>query len=247
MRATRDGRHCGGAERLVTESDWPDALQKVSDRARSYGGDTEIFITSELIPADTIQRRHPLPVRTMPAKTTAEARSSAARLLSRCGVSEAAITTALDLLDRGPGPNNSVMRGGVVMDAATGERLEPDRERGVRATRVDFTAQCRSKTAAALAAEGLTNLRVIEALAIATKSCWSGSCAEICWSDDPDYVAGYVAGSSIGYCRFRQIKEPGVAVGGRVFFLASASGAPEFIARLERAPLLIDLAPVVSG
>jgi len=38
--------------------------------------------------------------------------------------------------------------------------------------------------------------------------------AEICMSDDPDYVTGYVAAPSIGYQRTTRLKEPGGPDGG---------------------------------
>lgn len=41
--------------------------------------------------------------------------------------------------------------------------------------------------------------------------------AEICMSDDPDYVTGYVAALSIGYRRITKLKAPGSPDGGRIF------------------------------
>ena len=32
-----------------------------------------------------------------------------------------------------------------------------------------------------------------------------GVVAELCWSDDPDYTTGYVAGKNIGYVRIKPI------------------------------------------
>ena len=44
-----------------------------------------------------------------------------------------------------------------------------------------------------------------------------GIVGEICVSDDPDYVTGYVATKEIGYCRITTIKEMGDPCGGRIF------------------------------
>jgi 6-carboxyhexanoate--CoA ligase len=43
--------------------------------------------------------------------------------------------------------------------------------------------------------------------------------AELCWSDDPDYTAGYVASLTTGYVRFPFLKERGDEKGGRAFFV----------------------------
>ena len=45
-----------------------------------------------------------------------------------------------------------------------------------------------------------------EALALATKVIWSGVVAELCWSDEPEYVAGYVATARHGSVRFPNFK-----------------------------------------
>ena len=47
--------------------------------------------------------------------------------------------------------------------------------------------------------------------------------AEICWSDDPDYVAGYVASRHGGYVRFPHMKERGDPLGGRIYFVDAHS------------------------
>ena len=71
-----------------------------------------------------------------------------------------------------------------------------------------------------LAAIGLTHFRTREALALATKVAHApGIIAELCWSDDPDYTAGYVASPRIGYVRFPVLKLPDDPRGGRVFFV----------------------------
>lgn len=43
--------------------------------------------------------------------------------------------------------------------------------------------------------------------------------AELCWSDDPDYVVGYVGSVKNGYRRIPVLKEKHCPIGGRVFFL----------------------------
>ena len=84
------------------------------------------------------------------------------------------------------------MRGAMLLDADTLERLEPDAERGLRATYMD----------AERTAKGASDCKnhFAEAVVLATKVIHAPHIvAEICVSDDPDYVTGYVAAQSFGY------------------------------------------------
>jgi 6-carboxyhexanoate--CoA ligase len=108
----------------------------------------------------------------------------------------------------------------MIMDAQSGERLEPDRERGVRASRFDWSDNAGHEISHRLAALGLAHFRTREALALATKAAHApGMVAELCWSDDPDYTAGYAASLRTGYVRFPFLKQVGDAKGGRAFFV----------------------------
>jgi 6-carboxyhexanoate--CoA ligase len=50
--------------------------------------------------------------------------------------------------------------------------------------------------------------RVKEALMLATKvSAHPATVAELCWSDDPEYITGYVASKKQGYQRIMKLKE----------------------------------------
>jgi 6-carboxyhexanoate--CoA ligase len=240
MRASREGRHLGGAERLVSQGDWSEAVEELAARARAYPGPEDVRLTSEPVLSCAVSLTAAPPVRTLVAETPELARKLAAGLLEQAGVCGSIARSAIGLLDRGPAPGGGVMRGGVVMDAATGERLESDSRRGVRATRMDYTPRCRSALAAWLHERGLTSHRTMEAIVVAAKVLWSGAIAELCWSDDPDYLAGYVASPEAGYCRFDNIKQPGRPIGGRVFFLASAEDMPAFVQRMEHDAILVD-------
>jgi 6-carboxyhexanoate--CoA ligase len=108
----------------------------------------------------------------------------------------------------------------MIVDAQNGKRLEPDQERGVRASRFDWTDEALDAITRKLAAIGLTHFRTHEALALATKVAYApGILAELCWSDEPDYIAGYVASRKIGYVRFPILKLHGDSRGGRAFFV----------------------------
>jgi 6-carboxyhexanoate--CoA ligase len=112
------------------------------------------------------------------------------------------------------------MRGAIIMDSQTGERLEPDPERGVRVSRFDWDERTLVKIKRGLEAIGLTHFRTYEALALATKVAHAPCLvAELCWSDEPSYTAGYVASQALGYVRFPMLKQKGDPCGGRVFYV----------------------------
>ena len=76
-------------------------------------------------------------------------------------------------------------RGALLVDAHSFTRLEKDPERGVRASCMDFQGTYRSVS---------KKEHFLEALILASKVAHApGICAELCVSDDPDYVTGYVA------------------------------------------------------
>lgn len=134
------------------------------------------------------------------------------------------------------------------MDAITGERLEYDPARGVRVSRMDLLSTSRPDVEALLAAAGLGHHRVIEALVLSGKVLQApGIVAELCWSDAPDYVTGYVAAPQRGYQRISQLKTAGDKHGGRVFFVdRSKVAVPVLVDYLERQPVLFDDAGTIS-
>jgi 6-carboxyhexanoate--CoA ligase len=125
------------------------------------------------------------------------------------------------------------MRGAMLYDIATGERLEPDYERGVRATYMD-----------ALRSSDVDSQKnhFNEAIVLATKVANApGMVAELCVSDDPEYVTGYVASKEMGYVRIMKMKELGDENGGRIFLFDSRKAkAEECIEYLQKKKVLVD-------
>ncbi len=134
------------------------------------------------------------------------------------------------------------MRGAVILDVQTGNRMEKDPARGIRATRMDLTAECRDTLVVHLQQAGLGHRRVVEALVLAGKVMSSpGFVAELCWSDDPEYVAGYVASPLQGYQRISALKPKGDSIGGRIFFVdSSAVEVSEMTDYVENQPVLFN-------
>jgi 6-carboxyhexanoate--CoA ligase len=234
------GRHLSGGERLVAANEVEAAALALLRRARERGPDF-VRLTVERVPAAQVERIPCLPVTTVAAPDPAAARAIADELIGEAGVSVRAIETAFALLTGGTG--GAPMRGAALIDAASGERREPDPRRGVRVSHFDYAPDARPAAQRELARHGLTHHRTLEALALASKVIGSGVLAELCWSDDADYMAGYVATAGTGYVRFPAFRPAG-ATGGRVFFLRPGAVIADCLERLERRPVLIE-GPVV--
>jgi 6-carboxyhexanoate--CoA ligase len=171
----------------------------------------------------------------------ATGRSAASRILQLQGVSDKSVRSAFNLLSNGGASFDLNIRGAMIIDVVDGERLEPDHARGIRASRFDWTDEALDKMTKKLAAIGLKHFRTHEALALATKVAHApGIIAELCWSDDPDYTAGYVASPRIGYVRFPVLKLPDDPRGGRIFFVdRNTLDIEAFISYLQFEPVLI--------
>jgi 6-carboxyhexanoate--CoA ligase len=65
--------------------------------------------------------------------------------LEEAGIRKDLAKKAIELLEKGANPKGGNMRGAVLMDIKTGERLEPDQERGIRTVRVDWKDRRRNK------------------------------------------------------------------------------------------------------
>jgi 6-carboxyhexanoate--CoA ligase len=221
MRASAGGRHLSGAERLVPAEMISGTVQELVERARGKGIDPDqVVITIDSLQGALVRNIHALDLTAVAAHDLAECRSAGKQVLQAAGVSLVAVDNAFMHLDQGPAPSGNSMRGAMLMDAVTGERLEPDRERGVRVSRFDWSSEAYAAIDRELSRIGLTHFRTREALSLASKVAHApGVIAELCWSDDPDYSAGYASSLSGGYFRFPIMKEKGRATGGRAFFV----------------------------
>ena len=161
-------------------------------------------------------------------------RKAAVEELVKAGVStEAAavgISSIINLQDS--------MRGAMLLDADTGLRVDSLGERGVRVSKMDCDNSERYE--ARLLEKGLLGDHVREALVLASKVASAvGIVAELCWSDDPEYVTGYVASAKYGYKRIPVMKEYGNPIGGRVFFVEQGTDVQKLITYLQDQVVLI--------
>ena len=205
MRASRDGVHTSGAERIVQAAAIPKLAATLAERALSHakGAPDFINVKVERVMASPL-RLKALAVTTHRAETPGEGWAIARRLLAADGISR--IDEIIPLFRETYG-----MRGAMLLDADTLERLEPDPVRGVRATFMDEASDATRSVSP-------VKDHYAEAVVLATKVANApGIVGEICMSDDPDYVTGYVATRRVGYARITCLKRLGDPAGGRIF------------------------------
>lgn len=222
MRASEQGRHISGAERIVPASSIPDVITALSNRALGHpnGQPDQLNIKVELI-REPIIRVPALQVREVASGSPQDTRAFLERFLAERGYSP----TALELLYRVTG-----LRGAMLIDAHTGHRLDAKEDRGVRVTAMDHENSEISTY----------KQHFSEALALASKvNAHPNIAAELCISDDPDYTTGYLAHEGI-YYRLQHCKDPGAAIGTRVFLYdGPASEVATAIEWLEHAPVVV--------
>ncbi len=242
MRASKGEQHISGAERISCAKNIDDIVKSLLARARSKGIlPGTIAINIESLQNLPVRFLSALDVLTVNAPELHAGRTAAAMTLKKLGVSGQAVSRAITLLSNGASPSGKTMRGSIVMDAQNGERLEPDQERGIRVSRFDYADSASTLVNERLHALGLTHFRTREALALATKVANAPAViAELCWSDDPDYTAGYVA-SLQGYVRFPHLKKKDDQKGGRVIFVDPTKLVLDaLIEHLQSEPVIIN-------
>ena len=231
MRASQEGRHISGAERIVPSAAVPAVVAQLAARALEHSKGVPDSVNVKVERPGEIVRLKSLPVATNVTRTPAEGRALAADLLRAAGIGRIDEIMALFR-------ETYSMRGAMLLDADTLERLEPDRARGVRATCMDAADSIAKGSAA-------DKNHYAEAIVLATKVQHApGIVAEICVSDDPDYVTGYVATRGIGYQRITVVKEKGDPSGGRIFlYRGSREQVPETIRFLEQQAVIVEDVP----
>lgn len=232
MRAAEGERHISGAERIASVDKIGDVIAALANRAahHSLGEPDFINIKLERIAPEEVRRVPALAISTRPAETIDGSFRIMEELLTAEGLT---VEEAAGVVSQVR--SVKAMRGAMLYDVAVGQRVEPDRERGIRVTYMD-AEECST-------ASGKNHFR--EALVLATKVAnGPGMIAELCISDDPEYVTGYFASKSAGYVRLTPLKEMGDSHGGRVFICDSRRGnIDELIKYLEKTPVIVENVP----
>ena len=249
MHASLNGGHLSGGEQLVSFEQLQHQTLMLLERAFAHerGAADSVSITIDPV-LDTDLLYGSLPrVETRTFKDVGTSRNHAHELLEHSGVTSIAARSAIEFLDSGPAPGNRVMRGAMLIDCDTGDRLEADASRGVRVSRIGIESSTAKELDALLHEAELEVTRVREAITLAAKvMAGPGVVAELCWSDDPSYVTGYVAAAGL-YTRLTPLKTHGSAYGGRAFFVRPETDMSALVNYLEKKPFLVNVLGQAAG
>ncbi|MEZ0323507.1 MAG: 6-carboxyhexanoate--CoA ligase [Hydrogenothermaceae bacterium] len=232
MRASYRGRHISGGERIVEESKVETVINSLLKRPKIY--DFLNIKVEEIKDIEYIQRS--LDIENINFEDYISANSFAIEIINReTGIDKHITKHYIDLVHKGASTCGEVMRGAMIVNPK-GERIEIDRDRGIRTTNIDF--ENREYVEEKLLEKGFT-YRTVDALAIATKNLKSEYIlAEYCVSDDPNYITGYVALKD-RYIRLSPLKEKGNPKGGRIYFVKNDTNLVELYNYLEKKSFLI--------
>ena len=232
-------QHISGAERIVARENVEAVCSAMVKRAMTHSkGDPDfINVKIEKVHESDIRILKALPVTRVDVDTWQEGLEKAFELItplmgngSDNQRSSQELREKLQELLKATFP----MRGAMLYDIATGKRLEPDQDRGVRATYMD-----------ALQGNVVDSCKnhFNEAIVLATKVANApGMVAEFCISDDPNYITGYVASKELGYVRIMKMKEKGDENGGRIFLFDSRKAdTEECIDYLQKKKVLVEV------
>ncbi|MBD1379545.1 6-carboxyhexanoate--CoA ligase [Metabacillus arenae] len=240
MRSAKEGsheqgeKHISGGELLSTYNDIKHAVNALLEKGLTHSRGRPDFmqIQFECI-NDPIKLVNPLQVMTNEVESAGKGQALARKLLEQAGIPRKSIEKAYDQITEYSG-----IRGAIMLDIHSGERIDDRKEKGVRVSRMDWLDTNFEKWADHCQIP--QNPRVKEALVLATKvSEHPATIAELCWSDDPDYITGYVASKKLGYRRITKLKEFGDEQGCRIFFVNGLEDLNSYIHYLEKQPVFV--------
>lgn len=225
MRASKQGRHISGAERICPASAIPQVSQALTARALNHPHGEPDDISLRVQQLDAVTRIPALRVQSHNVRSVDDARGFFREFLASRGYSPRALDQLLSVTG---------LRGAMIVDARTGQRLDPNLERGVRATCMD------ADTDWSLPELQHGKQHAHEAIVLASKVAHAPRIvAEFCISDDPNYTTGYLATGSV-YHRIPHCKDPGSTIGTRVFLYdASHEQLPATIDYIEHTAVLV--------
>lgn len=229
MRASKKGEHISGAETIIDDEKYIESTTKeFIKRALSHENGLPDFINIKIerINKNEVMYITHLPIKTIYCKNKEEARKIAKDILKNEGINKHLIKKAFEIIDNGG------MRGASILNLK-GERLEPDKERGVRVKNISTTKELKEN----ILKNNIGTDRTVDAIAIASKVINLGVIAELCTSDNKSYTTGYIA-TKDGYFRITNLKEENEK-GGRVFFVKNDVNIEDLIYKLENKPYII--------
>ncbi len=242
MRASKNNKHISGGETIVfNENEINNIVNEYIKRALNHnlGKPNFINLKIEQINKNNIKYINSLPIKTINCKNKLEGREIAKNILldelskytnNNSENIEKLIEKAFKIIDTGN------MRGASILNL-NGERLEPNKNRGVRVKNIAYTKELKEK----IINNKLYTERTIDGITIASKVIDLGVIAELCTSDNKDYTTGYIA-TKKGYFRINNLKNKNDN-GGRVFFVNINKNnnklIKELINNLENKPYVV--------
>lgn len=206
MRASKNNNegnlHIGGAESIVDEEDLLNIINGLASRGLNHSRGQADFVNIKInkVREEDIINIGALKTRTIEVDTKEEGIVVMEELLNSIGIENP--QRVIDLLI-----NTKNMRGAIILNVLTLERMEYDLDKGVRVTNMDFLNRV----------DIANKNHFKEALCLASKTLNAKAIiGEVCISDDPDYVTGYLANKE-EYIRITKLKEKGDLNGGRIF------------------------------
>ena len=229
MRASTNQTHISGAEKIIPYDQIGPFVNQLVQRGIHHhkGNPDSLNLKIETIDERDILYIEALPVRTIEVGSCRDGIEEIRKFLLSLGLAHP--DNILRFLSE-----TYAMRGAILLDVDTLERLEPDGKRGVRATDMDA-----DRTSGGPSGNGKDHYA--EAIVLATKVAHAPNLiGEICISDDPDYVTGYVASKTTGYTRLTKMKELGSENGGRIFlYRGRREDVAKTISFLEKQPVIV--------
>jgi 6-carboxyhexanoate--CoA ligase len=236
--------HISGAEGIYEETEIEKIVREYTLRALIHqkGKPDSIVISVEQLEQDP-QAIKSLPVMTLACRSILQSRSLIQNLLKSSGISNKAINTSFTVIN-----SSHIMRGAALVLSGSGKRIEPDKDRGIRASKLGTSTSADKTLSRKLVKHGINNATVREAIVLASKvAACPQVIAELCVSDDPDYTTGYVSSKKYGYVRIPHMKKKGQRIGGRVFFLEEDADISTVITFLEKTPVIINSVSAILG
>jgi len=230
----KGGKHISGGEQLSTYENLKNSVNTLLEKGLSHSRGNPDFmqIQFELI-NEPIKKLKPLPIGTNEVESVEEGQSVARMLLEKAGVPAESIEQAYKKITE-----YSELRGAILLNIRSGLRIDGRNAKGIRVSRMDWLTTNFEKWADHYKMP--RSQRVKEALVLATKvSAHPATVAELCWSDDPEYITGYVASKKQGYQRITKLKKYGDECGCRIFFVDGLSDLHSYINYLEKQPIFV--------
>lgn len=228
--------HISGAEGIYEDSEILKIVKKYTKRALNHprGKPDNIVITIEEIKQKP-KKVKSLPVTTLRCKSPDEAKKIIFQTLSNIGIANKIINNSFRVLN-----SQKTMRGAALILKESGIRVETEKERGVRVSRLGIEKAAEKVLVKKLSKMRVNTTTVKEALILASKvASHPDVIAEICISDDPDYTTGYIASKQFGYLRIPNIKRHGEKHGGRVFIIKENADIDKLTNYLEKTPVIV--------